>query len=106
MIPDGRTEWTEGRRQNYIPPTSSGDKNDLQAQGEVKLQDIQGYYPEFPVCECSLLHILFKHFIHLISPLSVKWYTCRWQLRLANTETFTYTVYIPYMDGSSTVLKS
>ena len=28
---DGRTEWTDGqtdgRRQNYIPPTSSGDKN-------------------------------------------------------------------------------
>ena len=23
---DGRTEWTDGRRQNYIPPTSSGDK--------------------------------------------------------------------------------
>ena len=22
---DGRTEWTDGRRQNYIPPTSSGD---------------------------------------------------------------------------------
>ena len=30
MVPDGRTEWTDGRthgrRQNYIPPTSSGDK--------------------------------------------------------------------------------
>ena len=25
MVPDGRTEWTDGRRQNYIPPTSSGD---------------------------------------------------------------------------------
>ena len=25
MDPDGRTEWTDGRRQNYIPPTSSGD---------------------------------------------------------------------------------
>ena len=28
---DGQTEWTDGhthgRRQNYIPPTSSGDKN-------------------------------------------------------------------------------
>ena len=28
---DGRKEWTDGRthgrRQNYIPPTSSGDKN-------------------------------------------------------------------------------
>ena len=29
MVPDGRTEWTDGRRQNYIPPTSSGDNNDL-----------------------------------------------------------------------------
>ena len=27
MVPDGRTEWTDGRRQNYIPPTSSGDNN-------------------------------------------------------------------------------
>ena len=27
MVPDGWTEWTDGRRQNYIPPTSSGDKN-------------------------------------------------------------------------------
>ena len=26
MVPDGRTEWTDGQRQNYIPPTSSGDK--------------------------------------------------------------------------------
>ena len=27
MVPDGRTEGrTHGRRQNYIPPTSSGDK--------------------------------------------------------------------------------
>ena len=25
MVPDGRTEWTDGQRQNYIPPTSSGD---------------------------------------------------------------------------------
>ena len=24
MVPDGRTEWTDGQRQNYIPPTSSG----------------------------------------------------------------------------------
>ena len=35
MAPDGQTEWTDGRkdgrkdgrRQNYIPPTSSGDNN-------------------------------------------------------------------------------
>ena len=30
MVPDRqkvRTEWTDGRRQNYIPPTSSGDNN-------------------------------------------------------------------------------
>ena len=31
MIPDGRTDGmdgrTHGRRQNYIPPTSSGDNN-------------------------------------------------------------------------------
>ena len=30
MVPDGkkcgRTEWTDGRRKNYIPPTKSGDK--------------------------------------------------------------------------------
>ena len=30
---DGRTEWTDGRthgrRQNYIPPTSSGDNNGI-----------------------------------------------------------------------------
>ena len=26
MVPDRRTEWTDGRRQNYIPQTSSGDK--------------------------------------------------------------------------------
>ena len=30
MVPDGRTDGrngrTDGRRQNYIPPTSSGDK--------------------------------------------------------------------------------
>ena len=25
MVPDGRTEWTHGRRQNYIPQTSLGD---------------------------------------------------------------------------------
>ena len=24
---DGKTDWTDGRRQNYIPPTSSGDNN-------------------------------------------------------------------------------
>ena len=24
---DGRTEWTDGHNQNYIPPTSSRDKN-------------------------------------------------------------------------------
>ena len=27
MVPDGRTDGMDGRRQNYIPPTSSGDKN-------------------------------------------------------------------------------
>ena len=26
---DGRMEWTDGRRQNYIPPTSSGDNKRL-----------------------------------------------------------------------------
>ena len=25
---DGRNGWTDGRSQNYIPPTSSGDKNE------------------------------------------------------------------------------
>ena len=25
MVPDGRNGRTDGRRQNYIPPTSSGD---------------------------------------------------------------------------------
>ena len=33
MVPDGRTDGmdgrTHGRRQNYIPPTSSGDNNAL-----------------------------------------------------------------------------
>ena len=29
MVPDGRTEWTDGRRQNYIPPTSLGDNKTL-----------------------------------------------------------------------------
>ena len=28
MVPDGRTEWTDGRHQNYIPPTLSGDNNE------------------------------------------------------------------------------
>ena len=27
---DGRTERTDGQRQNYIPPTSLGDNNQLQ----------------------------------------------------------------------------
>ena len=30
MVPDGRTDGTDGRPQNYIPPTSSGDKNTTQ----------------------------------------------------------------------------
>ena len=25
MVPDLQKVWTDGRRQNYIPPTSSGD---------------------------------------------------------------------------------
>ena len=29
MDPDGRTDGMDGRRQNYIPPTSSGDNKDL-----------------------------------------------------------------------------
>ena len=29
MVPDRQKVWTHGRRQNYIPPTSSGDKNSL-----------------------------------------------------------------------------
>ena len=37
MVPDGRNGRTEGRthgqRQNYIPPTSSGDKNSLWSKG-------------------------------------------------------------------------
>ena len=36
MDPDGRTEWTDGqthgRRQNYIPPTSSGDNKRWERQ--------------------------------------------------------------------------
>ena len=39
MVPDGQTEWTDGRRQNYIPPTSSGDKK------IVKTQEISDYLP-------------------------------------------------------------
>ena len=35
MVTDGRTEWTDGRmhgrRQNYIPPTSSGDNYSMQS---------------------------------------------------------------------------
>ena len=31
MDPDGRMEWTDGRRQNYIPPTSSGDNQTVVA---------------------------------------------------------------------------
>ena len=39
MVPDGQkseqTEWTDGRRQNYISPTSSGDnKNVVQQKGQ------------------------------------------------------------------------
>ena len=29
---DGRTEWTDGRRQNYIPLTSSGDNKTVREQ--------------------------------------------------------------------------
>ena len=27
MVPDRQKVWTDGRSQNYIPPTLSGDKN-------------------------------------------------------------------------------
>ena len=36
MVPDGRTEWTDGqthgRRQKYIPPTSWGDNKNTCTQ--------------------------------------------------------------------------
>ena len=43
MVPDGRTDGmdgrTHGRRQNYIPPTSSGDNNAPCVYTEVMVQD-------------------------------------------------------------------
>ena len=52
MVPDGRTDGmdgrtdrrTHGRCQNYIPPTSSGDKNRTQTENILIMSFLIGVY--------------------------------------------------------------
>ena len=47
MVPDRQKVWTDGGRQNYIPPTSSGDKNNKCVSGNRPENFRLGWYTFF-----------------------------------------------------------
>ena len=66
MDPDGRMDGMDGRRQNYIPPTSSGDKK-YEPQHEISYNVVcaTSKGSDQPAHRCSLIRAFASRLIIL-----------------------------------------